>query len=137
VFYFSGDLVALDTMDFWVGTFCIFLLALLQALIFGWVFGIRRGIEEARRGARLGLPRSFGFIVRFVVPAYLLGVMVGFLVQELPAHVAKLLDVRVARNTTLLIAGVWGGLLLATSIAVRRWQRLGLTGATHKNGGPP
>ena len=42
VVFFSKGLTALDTIDFWVGTFCIFLLAGFQTILFGWVMGIER-----------------------------------------------------------------------------------------------
>ncbi len=47
VLYFSGGTVAMDTFDFWVGTVFIYILAMVQAIIYGWVFGIERGDREA------------------------------------------------------------------------------------------
>lgn len=74
VFYFSKDLKALDTLDFWVGTFLIFVLATLQILIFGWVLGVRRGLEEAHVGAALRIPGFFAPIMRFITPLFLLAI---------------------------------------------------------------
>ena len=51
VLYFSKGMLALDTCDFWVGTFLIFILALVQSLIYGWAFGIENGEREAPIGA--------------------------------------------------------------------------------------
>ena len=47
VLYFSEGLTALNTLDFWVGTFMIFVVAGTQIIVFGWVFGVDRGFEEA------------------------------------------------------------------------------------------
>ena len=45
VIWFSKDLAALDTMDFWVGTAMIFVLAMVQVILFAWVFGTDRGVR--------------------------------------------------------------------------------------------
>jgi neurotransmitter:Na+ symporter, NSS family len=72
VVYFSRDLKALDTLDFWVGTFLIFILATLQIVVFAWVFGTERGLEEAAQGAAFPIPRFFGFVMRYICPVFLL-----------------------------------------------------------------
>lgn len=74
VLYFSAGLKALDTLDFWVGTFLIFVLATLQILVFGWVWGANKGIEEANRGSLLQLPAWLGFVMKYISPAFLLGI---------------------------------------------------------------
>jgi len=126
VFYFSGDLVALDTMDLWVGTLCIFALATLEVVIFGWIFGADAGIAEANHGADLRLPRALSLLIRFVAPAYLLFIMIGFVVQDLPGYVQALLDKPVALNTLLGVGLLLGLLMVATRYAERRWRSLGL-----------
>jgi len=83
VVYFSGDLKALDTLDFWVGTFLIFTLATIQILLFGWVWGIDRGFAELHQGAALRVPRIFRPIIRWVCPAFLLGVFGLWFLQEI------------------------------------------------------
>ena len=60
VVYFSKDLKALDTIDFWVGTFLIFVLATVQIIIFGWVIGIKRGLKMANQGCHFRYPKSTG-----------------------------------------------------------------------------
>ena len=72
VVYFSKDLMALDTIDFWVGTFCIYVLATIQVILFGWVLGVERGMEELRRGAEIRIPPFVGYIIKYVSPVYLL-----------------------------------------------------------------
>ena len=83
VIWYSKDLLALDTLDFWVGTFLIFILAAIQIIIFGWVFGIDRGIAEAEQGAQMRIPPGFRFIMKYVAPAYLMIVFGGFLYQQI------------------------------------------------------
>ncbi|HEY9510923.1 MAG TPA: sodium-dependent transporter [Verrucomicrobiae bacterium] len=72
VVYFSKDLKALDTIDFWVGTFLIFVMASIIIIVFGWVIGIEKGWEEAHKGAAIRIPRLFKPIIKYVCPLYLL-----------------------------------------------------------------
>ena len=84
IVYFSKDLMALDTFDFWVGTATIPLLALIQALIYGWVFGIKRGQEEAHEGAHIRIPWFVQLMLKYVVPVYLLVIFVCFCWEKMP-----------------------------------------------------
>lgn len=83
IFYFSKDFKALDTLDFWVGTFLIFVLATVQIVFFSWLLGIDRGLEEASRGAHFRIPRFFGYIMKYVTPVFLLIVFSLWLAQNL------------------------------------------------------
>ncbi len=74
VVYFSKDLKALDTLDFWVGTFLIFVLATSQILVFSWGFGVRNGLREASRGAAFPIPRLFIPVMKILCPAFLVGI---------------------------------------------------------------
>ena len=72
VVYFSKDLKALDTLDFWVGTFLIFVLATSQILVFSWKFGVEKGLAEAAMGSAFGIPRVFIPIMKYLCPLFLL-----------------------------------------------------------------
>ena len=72
VVYFSKDVKALDTMDFWVGTFLIFVLSTLQIIIFGWILGINKGFELAHQGSAIRIPSVFKFIMKYVSPLFLI-----------------------------------------------------------------
>jgi neurotransmitter:Na+ symporter, NSS family len=82
VLYFSKDLKALDTLDFWIGTFMIYFLAMLQIILFGWVLGIEKGFEEAHRGARIRIPGVFRFIMKYLTPVFLLTIFVTWLAGD-------------------------------------------------------
>ena len=62
----------LEDLDFWSGTFSLVLLGTIEAVIFGWVFGIDRAWEEIHHGADIRLPRFFRFIIKYVTPTFLL-----------------------------------------------------------------
>lgn len=82
VVYFSESLKALDTLDFWVGTFLIFVLATFQIILFGWVWGTKAGLEEAAHGASISIPRFFAFIIKYVTPLFLLVVFALFILYN-------------------------------------------------------
>lgn len=83
VWYFSKDLKALDTLDFWVANVLIFIQAAFVIWVFGWVIGVRRGLAELRRGARLGVPEIWGGIIRYACPAYLGLIFMLFVINKI------------------------------------------------------
>lgn len=125
VVYFSKDLVALDTMDFWIGTVLIFVLAAVQIICFGWVWGIDRGLAHAHEGAHLRIPGVFRFVMKYVSPSFLIVVFVGFCTQSLPDYLAGLAKNDVARSTLILIGVVLAALVWVTRQGEKRWRAEG------------
>lgn len=82
VWYFSGNLKALDTIDFWVGTVMLFVQATILIIIFGWVVGIEKGWQIAHEGAEMRIPGIFKFIIKYVTPAFLIAIFVMFTLQN-------------------------------------------------------
>src|SRR6266513_1901786 len=126
VIWFSKNTVALDTMDFWVGTFCIFVLATVQIICFGWVWGLRNGAAELDQGALIKIPRFFLFVMKYVAPAYLLVVLVGYAAQNLGPALKKTTGNPVGLWTLVIIVAVIGLLVGVLSIGERRWRAAGL-----------
>jgi len=85
VVYFSEKTIALDTFDFWVGTFLIFVLAMFQTVLYGWIFGIDRGEGELHRGAHIRVPRFVQYVLKYLAPVYLLVIFAVFCWQALPS----------------------------------------------------
>jgi neurotransmitter:Na+ symporter, NSS family len=86
VSYFTKDLKALDTMDFWIGTFLIFILATVQVITFGWHWGIERGFEEAHQGAAIRIPSIFKLIIKWICPAFLLTVFTLWVLKNVVGY---------------------------------------------------
>jgi SNF family Na+-dependent transporter len=122
VVYFSKGLTALDTIDFWVGTAMLFVLATIEVILFSWVFGADRGIAFARIGAELPLPRLFRFVIRYVSPAYLLIVFAMWCYKNLPGYAQQLRQGGVPLFSVLVIAVSFVFLLILTNIAGKRWK---------------
>lgn len=83
VSWFTKELKALETLDFWVGTFLIFILATIQIIMFGWAFGIDKGWEELHRGAAFRLPRFFRPVFQYVCPVFLLTIFGLWLLKNI------------------------------------------------------
>jgi SNF family Na+-dependent transporter len=126
VMWFSKDLTVLGTIDDWVGTFFIVVLALVQAIVFGWVFGIRRGIEEAHHGAQMRIPVVFQFIIKYVSPLFLGWMLVNFCRDVLPKWIDNLGANPAARNAVIFIGLVTLLLIVLTAIGEKRWRAAGL-----------
>jgi len=113
-------------MDFWIGTFAIFLIATAQIVCFGWVWGVRRGAAELDQGALVRIPRLFFFIMKYVAPIYLIAVLVLFGWQKLPEYVGALRDKPVALHTMAFIAVLLIALLFLVRAGEKRLRALGL-----------
>ncbi|NOT09323.1 MAG: sodium:calcium symporter [Gemmatimonadales bacterium] len=124
--WFTRNGTFTGTLDFWVGTFFLFVMAMIQIVVFSWVFGIERGWREAHDGASICIPGLFKFVMKWVAPIYLLVVFVGFCVQSLPAAIG---DLRRSPSGQLAMAII---LLAIVAMAVlvrrgeRRWRAAGM-----------
>jgi len=91
VVYFSKDLLALDTIDFWMANFFIFILATFQIILFGWIVGIDKGMAELRRGAEIRLPNLLKFLLKYIAPLYLIIVFGLWCYYKLPERFEKII----------------------------------------------
>jgi SNF family Na+-dependent transporter len=73
---------ALDEVDFWAGTLGLALFALLESVIFIWIYGADRAWEEIHVGAEVHLPRIFYYILKYITPVLLLAIFAVWVVQD-------------------------------------------------------
>lgn len=78
----------LDELDYWVGAIGLVVFALLEVVVFCWVFGMNKGWAEIERGALIRPARVFRFILQYVTPLYLVGILGFWAWKELPAQLA-------------------------------------------------
>jgi neurotransmitter:Na+ symporter, NSS family len=133
VLYFSKGSKGLDTIDFWAGTFTIVVLALIQAIVYGWILGIEKGQAELDNGAKLRVPRFVQFVIKFVTPTYIIAILFAFLF--LPAgkgkpspfmeRIYELATSRVALGSVVLILSCLVMLWVMIYFAGKRWQAEG------------
>ncbi|MDD5356473.1 MAG: sodium:calcium symporter, partial [Candidatus Omnitrophica bacterium] len=53
-----------------------------EAILFGWVFGIDKAWEEIHHGADLRIPRIYKFIIKYVTPTFLLTILCWWFFKE-------------------------------------------------------
>ena len=74
---------------------------MIQSILYGWIFGIARGEEEAHRGAHIRIPRIFQYNLKYVVPVYLTVIFLAYCYQDLPSTSTKQFDVDPQLSMTL------------------------------------
>ena len=81
VIFFIGQGV-LDEMDFWGGTFCVVVFALIETVLFAWIFGMDKAWSELHTGSDIRIPRMYRFIIKYITPMFLLLILGFWFVQE-------------------------------------------------------
>jgi NSS family neurotransmitter:Na+ symporter len=66
-----------DEFDYWAGTFCLVVMAVCEAILFSWIFGVDKGWTEMMRGADLKVPRLFFWIMKYVTPTLLIVILLA------------------------------------------------------------
>lgn len=69
-----------DEYDYWAGTVSLVVFALAEIILFAWVFGMKRGMQEINSGGDIQVPKFFGFVIKWITPILLLGVFLGALI---------------------------------------------------------
>ena len=82
----------LDDLDFWSGTFGLVVFATIEAIIFGWFFGIDRAWIEIHHGADIQLPWIFRIVIKYITPTFLL-ILLGTWTYQQAIPVLKMEDV--------------------------------------------
>jgi SNF family Na+-dependent transporter len=75
-FYHQG---VFEEYDYWAGTVSLVVFALIETILFAWVFGINNGWNEITRGADMKVPEFYKYIIKYVTPVLLTFVFVGSL----------------------------------------------------------
>jgi len=123
VVYFSAGFTALDTIDFWIGTFCIYILATVQVVLFGWVLGIDKGMQELDRGAEIRIPRIVKPMIKYVAPLYLLTIFGVWLYHNAADRIRGIANDPVVAMTVGFIVVVWVLFMLLIRQSVKRWEQ--------------
>jgi SNF family Na+-dependent transporter len=124
--WFSKDGVFLGTLDNWVGTFFVFILAMAQFFMFSWIFGVDRGMKEAHRGAQMRIPGFYRPIIKYVSPIYLLIIFVAFCIANLADWVRAVFEQPAAQLALALSAAVTIMLLWMVRKGEQRWRAAGI-----------
>ncbi len=72
----------MDDLDFWGGNFFIVLGATIEIIIVAWVFGVDRFWNEMHIGSGMRVPVFFKYIIKYVTPVFLLGILGFWIAQD-------------------------------------------------------
>jgi len=72
---------AFDEFDFWTGTFSLVIFALLETLVFGFVFGMDKGWDEITRGADMVVPKVFKYFIKYITPLFITVIFIGSIIK--------------------------------------------------------
>ncbi len=79
IFFFAEGVF--DEYDYWAGTVSLVVFALLEAVLFSWVFGMDKGWREITAGADVRIPLIYRFIIKYITPVVLILVFTGALIR--------------------------------------------------------
>jgi len=123
VMFFSEGHTALGTIDFWTANVGITVLATMTVIIYGWVLGVDNGLDELRRGAEIPVPRILHFVIRYISPLFLLGILIFSFASDIVEQLIKVwTDPVVGAAFGLFLLALIFFLLLVMQ-AINRWQR--------------
>lgn len=79
IFFFSQGVF--DEYDYWAGTISLVVFALLESILFAWIFGMKKGWREITSGADIKVPLFYRFVIKYITPVALLLVFFGALIR--------------------------------------------------------
>ena len=123
VCWFTKNLAALDSFDFWLANFTPFVFALLQTIMIAWVWGADKMTAELKRGAKIQVPQALGFVVKYLTTPYLAIIFALWLWNNLSARLAAVAEDRAAQVSLAFIGFLTAALIVVSLAASRRWRR--------------
>jgi len=72
----------LNEIDFWIGTFGLVVFAIIEVILFIWVFGGENAWKEIHSGSDIRLPKFILPVMKYVTLAYLVILMVFWFIQD-------------------------------------------------------
>lgn len=80
IFFYAHGL--LGELDFWGGNLFLILFGAIEVILFAWVFGMDKAWAEIHHGADMNVPGVYRFIIKYVTPLFLLGILGSWVYQE-------------------------------------------------------
>lgn len=102
----------LDEMDYWAGTFGLVVFALIETVLFMWVFGAEKAWNEMNEGGEFKIPKLFFYIMRYVTPFLLFGIMIWWFIED--AYPKLLLENVSVEN----VPYIWGSRILMIVLTI-------------------
>ena len=114
----------LDDWDFWGGTFGLVMVAVIETLIFMWIFKPENAWRSLHQGADIRIPGIFKFIMTYVTPLYLVIILLTWGWQDALPSLAMERIPEESRLFVLVARGVMIGFFIVFLMLIRMaWQR--------------
>lgn len=117
-----------DEYDYWAGTVSLVVFALVETILFAWIFGIDKAWKELNTGADMKVPVIYKYIMKFITPLILLFVFVFSLPDILNKITNKDINEQIAKetnpeiinqlNTQLIYVNLSRGVLVALFVGI-------------------
>ncbi len=99
IVWYTQDMLALDSIDFWVGSLILYVTTGLNLIFFNQIWGTENGMKELSDGSAIRIPRAAAFIIRWITPVIMVVIFGAWLCQELfftrSPYVANIVEVRI------------------------------------------
>jgi hypothetical protein len=69
-------------MDFWGTSVSLVIFATIEAILFGWVFGMDRAWTEMHKGSDIRIPSVYRWIIKYITPLMLIAILSAWAWQE-------------------------------------------------------
>jgi NSS family neurotransmitter:Na+ symporter len=69
-------------MDYWAGTFGLVVFALVETILFMWVFGSKKAWAEMNEGGDFKIPSPFYFVMKYITPVLLLCLLTWWFIKD-------------------------------------------------------
>ncbi|MBQ5790458.1 MAG: hypothetical protein IIW01_09225, partial [Thermoguttaceae bacterium] len=122
VCWYTKNAAALDAFDFWIATFMPFVVVFLQTALAAWVWGADKMTAELDRGAKMRVPRSFGFVIKYLTTPYLALVFAFWCFKNGSGRLAGVAQNPVELKVVFFLFAVCAALILLTIRAAKRWR---------------
>lgn len=70
-----------DEYDYWVGTVALIVFAMMEVILFSWIFGLDKGWKEITSGADIQVPKIYRYIIKYVTPIMLILVFITSMIN--------------------------------------------------------
>ena len=125
--HFTKGMYVLDTFDFWVGNFGLFILSLFQTILIAWIWGPKNMLQELQFGAKIRIPAFICWGMKYVSAPYLVIIMVMWSYKNAGSYLREVRENPLAQMVVGYLLFSMLFYMTVTFFALRRWKSRELT----------
>ncbi|MBQ6109029.1 MAG: hypothetical protein IJK97_12530, partial [Thermoguttaceae bacterium] len=125
--HFTKGMYVLDTFDFWVGNFGLFILSLFQTILIAWIWGPENMLKELQHGSKIKVPAFICWGMKYVSAPYLVIIMVMWSYRNAGSYLREVWENPLAQMVVGYLAFSAFFYMVVTFFTLLRWKRKKLT----------